>query len=91
MILLQISGFLLIILGSLVLLWPEKSKELRSDQPPGNAAESGGDRARISGGAVIMIGPIPLAIGSDSRSALSMMLIALVIMIIWALVQQQGP
>jgi uncharacterized protein (TIGR00304 family) len=89
--LLQNLGFLLIFLGSLVLLWPEKSKERRSGQPPSVAAESEGDRARISGGAVIMIGPIPLVIGSDSRSAFSMMLIALVIMILWALVQQQGP
>jgi uncharacterized protein (TIGR00304 family) len=90
MMLLQNLGFLLIFLGSLVLLWPENSKERRSGQPPSDAAESGGDGARISGGAVIMIGPIPLVIGSDLRVALSMMLIALVIMIIWALAQQ-GP
>jgi uncharacterized membrane protein len=34
-------------------------------------------------GAIIMIDPIPIAVGSDSRTVLFMMLIMLVIMLIW--------
>lgn len=44
--------------------------------------------AQIKGGAVVMIGPIPLVIGSDSKTALFMMLIALTITIIWALAKR---
>jgi uncharacterized protein (TIGR00304 family) len=40
---------------------------------------------QIKGGAVIMIGPIPIVMGSDSKTALIMMLIALAIMMIWAI------
>jgi uncharacterized protein (TIGR00304 family) len=45
---------------------------------------------KIKGGAVVMIGPIPLVIGSDPRTALLLMLFALAVMILWALVFKVG-
>jgi uncharacterized protein (TIGR00304 family) len=39
----------------------------------------------IRGGAEVMIGLIPILVGSDPETALSMMLIALVIMIVWVM------
>ena len=35
--------------------------------------------------AVLMIGPIPIVMGSDSKTALIMMLMALAIIVIWAI------
>ncbi|MDG6929607.1 MAG: DUF131 domain-containing protein, partial [Nitrososphaerota archaeon] len=35
------------------------------------------------GGAVVMIGPLPIVFGSDRRWALAMMLIALLIVLVW--------
>ncbi len=32
-----------------------------------------------------MIGPIPILVGSDPKTALLMMLIALIIMLVWAM------
>jgi uncharacterized protein (TIGR00304 family) len=40
---------------------------------------------RVRGGAVVMIGPIPIAIGSDPKIALFIMIIALAVMILWVL------
>ncbi len=38
---------------------------------------------RVQGGAVVMIGPLPIVFGSDRRWALAMMLIALLIVLVW--------
>lgn len=43
------------------------------------------EKTSVKGGAVVMIGPIPIVMGSDPRIALVMMIIALTIMILWAL------
>lgn len=45
---------------------------------------------KIKGGAVVMIGPIPLVVGSDPRTALLLMLLALAMMVLWALVLKGG-
>jgi uncharacterized protein (TIGR00304 family) len=76
---LMFLGLLLISAGLLMLFLPQK-------KPAGEdlAAQRGLEMdAQIKGGAVIMIGPIPLVMGSDSKTALTMMLIALAMMIIW--------
>ena len=39
----------------------------------------------IKGGSVIMIGPIPIIVGSDPRTALILMLLTLSLMLIWLL------
>jgi uncharacterized protein (TIGR00304 family) len=79
--LLMFLGLLLIAAGLLVMFMPHKEPEggeLTDQEGPKAGAE-------IKGGAVIMIGPIPLVIGSDSKTALVMMLMALAIMLIWAI------
>ena len=38
---------------------------------------------RSTGGAVVMIGPIPIIWGSDPKVSLLMMIIALIIMVLW--------
>jgi uncharacterized protein (TIGR00304 family) len=43
------------------------------------------DKHDVRGGAIIMIGPIPIVMGSDSKTALLLMLLALTIMVFWFL------
>jgi uncharacterized membrane protein len=40
-------------------------------------------RIEVKGGAVVMIGPIPIILGSDPRTAKILMLTALVLMLMW--------
>ncbi|MHC1688930.1 MAG: DUF131 domain-containing protein [Methanothrix sp.] len=44
-----------------------------------------GRTARIKGGGVIMIGPIPIVFGSDPKTTLAMMIMALAMMVFWLL------
>lgn len=81
--LILIIGLALIFIGTVLLILPEKRIE-----EEGDSREDG--RTRIKGGAVVMIGPIPLVVGSDSRTALLMMLAALAIMILWMLAIKGG-
>jgi len=37
----------------------------------------------VKGGAVVMIGPIPIVVGSDGRTALLLMLMAIGVMLFW--------
>ncbi len=75
-------GIALILIGLIALLWPEGHTGTdQKDQP-----EESGKRAKVQGGAIIMIGPIPIVVGTDYRIALIMMLIALALMIIWIFV-----
>jgi uncharacterized protein (TIGR00304 family) len=46
----------------------------------------GDEAARMRGGAVVMIGPIPIVVGSDPRTALLLMIMALAMMAVYALV-----
>ncbi len=78
MIRLLITGLALILIGAALLILPEKRTK-------GEVDSRGDKSAKIKGGVVVMIGPIPLVVGSDSRTALLMMLIALAIMILWTL------
>lgn len=91
--LLLIIGLALIFMGTAILLWPEKKSDKRmSNKGIGGKEESNKERSdienkgeggEIKGGAVVMIGPIPLVMGSDYRTALLMMLLAVVLMILW--------
>ena len=76
---LMFLGVLLISAGLLILFLPQKKPE-GVDLAAQRELEKD---AQIKRGAVIMIGPIPLVMGSDSKTALIMMLIALAMMIIW--------
>lgn len=80
--LLMFFGLLLMAAGLLVLFLSQKKPQgadLAAQKEPKKDAQ-------IKRGAIIMIGPIPIVMGSDSKTALIMMLIALAIMMIWAIV-----
>ena len=73
-------GLIMISIGLIILLRPEGKK----DEPykESRQKENAG-KTKVKGGAIIMIGPIPIVIGSDRRTTILLMLIALMIMIIW--------
>lgn len=68
-------GILLISIGFALLLLPEEDQ----------THEEG-----IRGGAVVMVGPIPIVIGSDTRSALILMCMAAAMMILWLYAMKVG-
>ncbi|MEM3185087.1 MAG: DUF131 domain-containing protein [Conexivisphaerales archaeon] len=61
-------GFLIVIIGMLLLFL---------------ATMIGSAKKSAQGGAVLLIGPIPIIFGSDKRWAMAMMIIALAIIVIW--------
>ena len=73
-------GLIMIAIGLIMLLMPEdkKDEQYKEDQQKENT-----ERTQVKGGAIIMIGPIPIVIGSDRRTTVLLMLIALAIMILW--------
>jgi uncharacterized protein (TIGR00304 family) len=80
-------AIILMALSFLFFIWPKRTsvgpdayEEKMNKEVPGEERN-----AQIKGGAVVMIGPIPLVVGSDPKTAILMMLIALAIMSIWAL------
>jgi len=84
---------MLIVLGFMLAILPKQTKvpqENKALEPKQEQKERNQDReeadsqSQIRGGGVIMIGPIPIAFGSDSRTAILMMLIALTIILVWA-------
>lgn len=79
--LLLILGVFAILLGTLVLLWPKSRRDGIPCQPEDRAGED--PSADLKGGAVIMIGAIPIAMGSDPRMAVLMMIISLAITVLW--------
>ncbi len=74
-------GLIMIGIGLIILLWPEEKKD---GQQKEDHLKENEERTAVKGGAIIMIGPIPIVIGSDHRITILLMLIALAIMIIWA-------
>ncbi|MCX6669325.1 MAG: DUF131 domain-containing protein [Methanothrix sp.] len=77
---LMILSFLLF-LGLLLLHWPQRKEKNRYFPNSGEEEE----HAKMRGGGVVMLGPIPIVVGSDPKTALLMMALALAIMILWAL------
>ena len=84
-------GMILIILGFMIILLPSRSKEdienlhqneINQDHPA--IAE---DKAMVRGGAIIMLGPIPIVIGSDSKMALVLILLTIAIMLLWLVIK----
>ena len=75
-------GLALIAIGLIALLWPEGKKDEIGQKVQ---QKENVERAKVKGGAIVMIGPVPIIMGSDYRSTILMMLIALAIMIIWVL------
>lgn len=82
---LMVLGLILIILGFVLMILPElgrthPAKETQEPEPI-REREERDEHCNVRGGGIIMIGPIPIVFGSDSRTAIIMMLIALMIML----------
>jgi uncharacterized protein (TIGR00304 family) len=73
-------GLIMITIGLIILLWPKGKEDTPSKE---NQYKENIERIYAKGSAIIMIGPIPIVIGSDPRTTILLMLIALAIMIIW--------
>jgi uncharacterized protein (TIGR00304 family) len=93
MILLLLLGLVLIFLGFIILMqqsehvkddyWTDKTEKDQATQIDNEATSQFGKKTKIKGGGVVMIGPIPIVFGSDPRTALLLMAIALALMLIW--------
>jgi uncharacterized protein (TIGR00304 family) len=81
MTMLLMLGIFAILIGTLVLLWPRNWGKGRPCQPEDRCGEE--SPFDFKGSAVIMIGPIPIVMGSDPRMAALMMALSLAIMILW--------
>lgn len=77
--LLIIAGSSLIILGFLLVAFGTmQEKEGAEEEIP----EEAGKETRVKGGGVIFIGPVPVVFGTDKKSALLIMILAIVLMIL---------
>lgn len=74
-------GILMIIAG-IVLLMVESMHEQRYEER-GETTMPPDRRGEIRGGAVVMIGPLPLIISSDQRTAAILMVLAISLMALW--------
>jgi uncharacterized protein (TIGR00304 family) len=87
-----VMGLLLIAMGLALMLWPGQEERQRRKSEAGHSHEGDGSQERLEekclrGGGVIMLGPIPIAFGSDPRTLAVLMLLALAMMAIWLLAQ----
>lgn len=64
-----VAGILVLILATLMELFKAKEKQEE-------------ERTSIQGGAVIMIGPIPIVLSTDPKSAKILMLLAIVLIVV---------
>jgi uncharacterized protein (TIGR00304 family) len=84
---LALLGLGLIFLGMLILSSTAK-KNTSAKEPYQRSPVLEREKAVVRGGAVVMIGPIPIAVGADSRTALLLMLMAIVVMLFWAVMMK---
>ncbi len=85
MMLTQLTGMMLILLGLLVLLWPQRNEK---DHYFANS-EKDEEHTKMRGGGVVMLGPLPIVVGSDPKIALVMMVMALAMMILSTLIARK--
>ncbi|WP_321430518.1 DUF131 domain-containing protein [uncultured Methanolobus sp.] len=52
----------------------------------GNEYSPVSDKTEVRGGGLIMLGPIPIIIGSDNKSARTLMILAIVLMLLYFLI-----
>lgn len=86
--LLIIAGFILLIYGLLLVLKSGFSSQNGFGEKQGNTEFPGcenpvEERAHVSGGGVIMIGPIPIVFGSDKSGAEVAMKLAIVLIFLY--------
>lgn len=74
-----IAGSFLIILGFLLVASGMIGKE---SEEPDEERPGAGKETRVKGGGVIFIGPVPFVFGTDKKSALFMMILAIVLMLL---------
>jgi uncharacterized protein (TIGR00304 family) len=83
-------GLILIFLGIVIILLPFLSKEneenLHQNQIHHDQPGIQEEKTTVSGGAIIMLGPIPIIVGSDSKTTLYLILLALALMLLWLLI-----
>jgi uncharacterized protein (TIGR00304 family) len=83
---LALLGLSLILFGIWLLSPPARERTYAEGSPPRSVEEKMEEKreeARVKGGAVVMIGPIPILVGSDSSTALLLMLMAIGAMLFW--------
>ncbi|WP_167848780.1 TIGR00304 family membrane protein [Methanolobus halotolerans] len=68
-------GFLLIFFGSISLMFENKVEG--ADKTP---------KTDVKGGGIVMIGPLPIAIGSDNKSVQTLLVLAIVLMGLYLIV-----
>lgn len=69
-----VSGIMLLMVESMM---RERRYEIETTEMPADR------RREIRGGAVVMIGPLPVVIGSDQRMAAMLMALAIALMALW--------
>ena len=80
----MIVGIVLIFIGFMMLISPQVSEKRGTNDHLKDVEEEAKGK-NIRGGAVVMLGPIPILVGSDPKSAFLMVLIALVVMLVWVM------
>ncbi|MGD9911070.1 MULTISPECIES: TIGR00304 family membrane protein [Methanothrix] len=75
-------GILMIISGIMILMLDSIMRERRYEEMEETVMPAE-RRTDIKGGAVVMIGPLPVVIGSDQRMAAVLMVLAITLMAIW--------
>jgi len=76
-------GMTIVLIVVAMLFMYASTLPLRHEMPMEEELPERAPKKRVEGGAVIMIGPIPLVIGSDRRMALLAMVLALALMAMW--------
>jgi uncharacterized protein (TIGR00304 family) len=82
---LAILGLTLMLFGIWILRLPAQERAYAGGSRP-KSAEEKREKARVKGGAVVMIGPVPIVVGSDSSTVLLLMLMAIGAMLFWFIV-----
>ena len=98
---LVISGFLMILVGFALIIFSGVSNSQNDERMDeyslnhnsshngssnsGDSFNPGSDKTEVRGGSLIMLGPIPIIIGSDSKSAQTLMILAIVLMLLYFL------
>jgi uncharacterized protein (TIGR00304 family) len=73
------AGSFLIILGFLLIAFGTMGNEKKGSE---EERQEVGKEQRVKGGGVIFIGPVPVVFGSDKKSALIIMILAIVLMLL---------
>ncbi|MDW7731186.1 MAG: TIGR00304 family protein [Methanolobus sp.] len=74
------AGLLLIALGFLLVMFGSIGSMF------GNSGGNEDSKTEVKGGGIIMIGPIPIIFGSDNKSAQTLVILAIVLMVLYFIV-----